>query len=93
MQERAKRLVMAVVLTAADVATFNNYSGVIWRTWGRNPSAKTALLTLLGLWISSAVVIWGHISNDVRQTLRERNLALSHNAVLASREPRRDSDV
>jgi hypothetical protein len=83
MQERAKRLAIAVVLTAADVAIFNSYSGVIWRTWGQNPWAKAALLALLALWISSAVVIWGHVSNDVRQTRRERDLALSRDPALA----------
>jgi hypothetical protein len=93
MQERAKRMAIAAALTAADVATFNSYSGVIWRTWGQDPWAKAAFLALLALWISSAVVIWGHVSNDVRQTLRERNLALSRDPALAPGNPRRDSDV
>jgi hypothetical protein len=93
MQERAKRLAIAVVLTVADVVTFNNYSGVIWRTWGQHPRARAALFALFGLWIASAVMIWGHISNDIRQTLRERDLALSRNPALAPRNPRRDSDV
>ena len=93
MQERAKRLVIAGVLTVADVATFNNYSGVIWRTWGQHPWARAALFALFGLWIASAVAIWGHISNDLRRTLRERHFALSRNPALAPRDPRRDSDV
>ena len=93
MQERAKRLAVAVVLTAADVATFHCYSGVIWRTWGQYPWAKAALLALLGLRIASAAVIRGHVSNDVRQTLRERDRAFSRNPALAPRGPRRDSDV
>jgi hypothetical protein len=93
MQERAKRLAIAIVLTVADIATFNSYSGVIWRTWGQDPWAKTALLALLGLWIASAVVIWGHVSNDIRLTLRERDLALLRNPALAPGDLRRDSDV
>jgi uncharacterized membrane protein YqjE len=93
MQERAKRLAFAVVLTAADVATFHSYSGVIWRTWGQYQWAKAALLALLGLWIASAAVIWGHVSNEVRQTLRERDRTFSRNPALAPRDPRRDSDV
>ena len=93
MQERAKRLAVAGVLTAADVATFHSYSGVIWRTWGQYPWAKAALLALLGLWIAPAVVIWCHVSNDVRQTLRERDRTFSRNPALAPRDPRRDSDV
>ena len=66
MQERAKRLIIAVVLTVADVATFNNYSGVIWRTWGQHPWARAALFALFGLWIASAVVICSHISSHER---------------------------
>jgi hypothetical protein len=93
MQHRAKRMAIAVVLTAADVATFNGYSGVIWRTWGQDPWAKAALLALLALWISSAAVLWGRVSNDVRQTIRERDVALSGDPALAPRDPRRDSNV
>jgi hypothetical protein len=93
MQERAKRIVVAVALTVADVATFNSYAGVIWRAWGRDPWARAVLLGLLGLWIASTVVIWGHVSNDVRQTFHERNLALSRNPALAPRTPRRGSNV
>jgi hypothetical protein len=93
MQERAKRLAIAVVLTAADVATFNNYSGVIWRTWDQDPWAKAVLLALLVLWISSTVVIWRHVSNDLRQTLRQRDLALFRDPALAPGRPRRQSDV
>ena len=93
MQERAKRLAIAVGLAAADVATFNNYSGVTWWTWDQDPWAKAVLLALLGLWISSAVVIWGHVSNDLCPTLRELDLAPSRAPALAPGGPRRDSDV
>jgi cytochrome c5 len=58
MQQRAKRMAIAVVLTAADVTSFNSYPGAIWRTWGQDPWAKAALLALLALWISSAAVLW-----------------------------------
>jgi hypothetical protein len=51
MQERAKSVAIAVVLTTVDVATFNNYFGVIWRTWDQDPWAKAVLLARLGLWI------------------------------------------
>jgi hypothetical protein len=93
MEDRAKRLAIAIALTTADVATFNNYSGVIWRTWGQDPWAKAALLALLGPWISLAVVIWGHVSNDVRQTPRDGDLALSRDPAMAPGDPRKDSNV
>ena len=93
MQARAKRLAIAVVLTAADVAAFHSYSGVIWQTWCKDPWAKAVFLALLALWIASAIVIWGHVSNDFRRTLREPELALSRDPLLASRDRRRDRDV
>lgn len=93
MQERTMRLAIAVILTAADVATFNWCSGVIWQAWGQDPWLKVVLLALLSLWIASAVVIWRHISNDARQTFRERNLALSRNHALSPQNPRREPDV
>jgi hypothetical protein len=87
MQERAKRLGIAILLTAVDVIAFNSYSGAIWQVWGRDPWAKAALLGLLALWIVSAAVLWIHVSYDLRQTLRERYRAMAPN------ELRRDSDV
>ena len=93
MQERTKRLAIAVVLSAADIAIFKNCAGVIWQSWGRDPWAKAGLFALLALWVSSAAVIWFHIPNDFRDTLLERNRALSPAPGLVPREPRRDSDV
>ena len=92
MQERVKRLAIAVGLTTADVATFNNYSGVIGRTWDQR-SAKVMLHALLGLWTSSAIGILGHVPNDIRQRLRERDLALSRDYALAPSGSGRHSDV
>jgi uncharacterized membrane protein YdbT with pleckstrin-like domain len=93
MRERAKRLAIAVVLTVVDVVTFNLYFGAIWQTWGQDPWAKAALLGLLVLWIVSAVVLWIHVSYDLRQTLHERNFALARAPVIVPRGLRRDSDV
>ena len=93
MRERTKRLAIAFVLTVADVAFFNLYAGDIWQVLGQNPLAQFDLLALLGLWISSAAVIWFHVTSDVRQTLRELNPALSLDPALDPNEPRRDSDV
>jgi hypothetical protein len=93
MQERTKRSAIVVALTVAGIAACHSYCGVIWQTWGQDPWAKATLLALLALWISSAVVMWGHVSNDVCQTLRERDLALSRGPGLAPRGPRRDGDV
>jgi hypothetical protein len=93
MRGRTKRLAIAVVLTTVDVATFNKCAGVIWQAWGQDPWAKAGLSGLLALWVSSAAVIWFHISNDFRDTLLERNRALSPAPGLVPREPRRDNDV
>ena len=93
MRERAKRLAIAVVLTVVDVVTFNIYFGAIWQTWGQDPWAKAALLGLLVLWIVSALVLWIHVSYDIRLTLHERDLARARAPAIASRGLRRDSDV
>ncbi len=57
MQERAKRLANAVVLTVADIAVINICFGAIWRVWGRDARANAALLALLAVWIASATVL------------------------------------
>jgi hypothetical protein len=93
MRKRATRLVIAFVLTVTDVAIFNWCAGDIWQVLGQSPLAQLDLIALLILWISSAAVIWFHITNDVRQTLRELNPALSQDASREPSELRRDSDV
>lgn len=93
MRKRATRLVIAFVLTVADVAIFNWCAGDIWQVWGQTPLAQLDLIALLILWISSGAVIWFHISNDLRETLRELNPAPSQDPTLNPSEPRRDSDV
>jgi hypothetical protein len=93
MQERTRRLAIAILLTVVDVIAFNSYSGAIWQVWGRDPWAKAALLGLLALWIVSAAVLWIHVSYDLRHPLRERDLALARDPAMAPSELRRDSDV
>jgi hypothetical protein len=93
MQERTKRLAIAILLTVGDVVTFSSYSGVIWQTWGQDPWVKAALLGLLAFWIVSAVVLWIHVSYHLRQTLHERDLALARAPAMARRGLRRDGDV
>ena len=53
MQERAKRLANAVVLTVADIPGGNIYFGAIWQARGWNPRAKAGLLAHLAVWIAS----------------------------------------
>ena len=57
MQERAKRLANAVVLTVADIAVINICFGTIWLAWDWNPWANAALFALLAVWIASATVL------------------------------------
>jgi uncharacterized membrane protein YdbT with pleckstrin-like domain len=93
MQERTKRLAIAILLTVVDIIAFNSYFGAIWQVWGRDPWTKAALVGLLALWIVSAVVLWIHVSYDLRQTLHERGLALARDRAIAPKGLRRDSDV
>lgn len=75
MQERAKGLAIATELTTAYVGTSNRYSGFRWRAWGKDAWGRVRLSALLALWISAAAVIWFHLSNDLRDTLRDLNRA------------------
>lgn len=93
MRDRAMRLAIAFVLTIVDIAIFNRYSGVIWQAWGRDPWARLGLFALLALWVSSAVVIWVHISNDPRQTFCERRRNFSQDPAHDSSEPGRNRNV
>jgi hypothetical protein len=93
MRGRTRRLAIAVVLTIIDVAACNCYCSVIWQVFARDLFAKGALLGLLCLWIASAAVIWLHIADDLRQTIRERNERLGFDSLSTRSEIRRDSNV
>lgn len=93
MQGRATRLAIAILLTAGDIAIFRSCSGVIWQTWGHTQLAKADLVGLLAIRIASAAVIWFHVSNDLLQTLHQRNGGSLPARELVPREPRRDSNV
>jgi hypothetical protein len=93
MKERTRRLAIAFVLTIANVAVFKSYAREIWQIFGQKPLAEFDLIALLGLWVSSAGVIWFHISNDVRETFRQLNRALSRDITLDLSEPTGDNNV
>ena len=82
-----------VVLTVADVPVLNIYFGAICQARGWNPRAKAGLLAHLAVWIASAIVLWIHVSDDLRRPLRERAVALSCGPWPDSSELRRVSDV
>jgi hypothetical protein len=88
-----RRLTIAVVLTIVDVAACSYYCGVIWQAFARDLFAKASLLGLLCLWVASAVVIWGHVANDLHQSLRDRSEGLALNSLRAPSRLRRDSNV
>jgi hypothetical protein len=93
MRGRTKRLAIVVPLEIADVATGNYDCGMIWEAYARDLFAKAALLGLLYVWVASAVLKWLHVAYDLRRTLRERVDRLAFNAVPASGELGRDSNV
>ena len=82
-----------VVLTVADIPVVNIYFGAIWQARGWSPRAKAGLLAHLAVWIASAIVLWIHVSDDLRRPLRERAVALSCGPWPDSSELRRVSDV
>lgn len=93
MRERTKRFVIAVLLTAIDVALLDRYFGVIWHTWSGDPWGRGAFLLLLALLVASAAVLWIHVYYDLRQFQRERRGALSLKATSLPGELRRGGDV
>jgi len=86
-------LANVVVLTVADIPVVNICFGAIWQARGWNPRAKAGLLAHLAVWIASAIVLWIHVSDDLRRPLRERAFALSCGPWPDSSELRRVSDV
>ena len=93
MQKQTRRLLIVIALTAADIAIFRRYSGVIWQTWGHIPLAAFDLLGLLAIWIASAGMMWLHVSNDLLRALRLRLRSPCPTLGVTAAEPRRDSDV
>jgi hypothetical protein len=77
MRGRTNRLAITVLLTLVDVAAGKYYCGVIWQAFSQDIFARAALLGLLCLWIASAAVLWLHVANDLRKTLRERDSRLA----------------
>ena len=93
MRGRAKRLAIAVLLTGTDAALFDRYFGAVWLIWSADLWLCGAFLLLLVLWAASAAVLWIHVYYDLRQTMRERCVALSLEAAPRPGELRRDRDV
>ena len=93
MRDRAKRLGLTALLTGVDAALLDRYFGLIWQTWSGDPWGRGAFLLLLVLLVVSAAVLWIHVYYDLRQTMRERCVALSLEAAPRPGELRRDSDV
>ncbi len=93
MRRRTNRLAIAVLLTLVEVASRRYYCGVLWQAFSQYLFARAALLGMLGLWIASAVVLWLHVANDLRQTLRERDGNLAFNAATVPTEQEMDTNV
>jgi uncharacterized membrane protein len=93
MQQRAKRLAIAIILTVADIAVFHIHFGVFWQARGWNPWVQNTLVALVAVWVASATVRWFHTSKDLRPILRERAVAIPSDPWLDSNERRRESDV
>jgi hypothetical protein len=93
MRDRAKRLGITALLTGVDAALLDKYFDLIWQTWSGDPWGRGAFLLLLALLAVSAAVLWIHVYYDLRQTMRERWVALFFKTAPSPGELRRDSDV
>ena len=58
MRERTKRVAIAVLLTAMDVALLDRYFGVLWQAWSKVLWIRGGFLLLLALLVASASVLW-----------------------------------
>ena len=93
MRDRAKRLGITVLLTGVDAALLDRYFGLIWQTWSGDPWGRGAFLLLLALLVVSAAVLWIHVYYDLRQTMRERWVALFFKTATSPGVLGRDGDV
>ena len=93
MRERTKRLAITALLTGVDAALLNKYFSVIWHTWSMDPWSRGAFLLLLALLAASASVLWIHVYYGLRETMRERCVALSLKTATIPGALRRDGDV
>ena len=93
MPERTKRFAITVLLTGVDAALLDRYFGLIWQTWSMDPWGQGAFLLLLALLAASASVLWIHVYYGLRETMRERCVALSLKTATIPGALRRDGDV
>jgi hypothetical protein len=87
------KLVIALTLTAADIAVFIGCVSTIWHAWGQVPLAEATLAALLTIWAMSLGALWLQVSTDLRRILCRLNRALQPARELIIADSGRDSDV
>ena len=93
MEVRAKHFIIAISLTALDVAVVVHYGGVIWRTWSGIIWSRMLLLLLAALWATALLDLWTSVYYDLRYTVHIRSLRLSPSLLTTPTELRGERDV
>ncbi len=66
---RGKHLIIAVTLTALDVAVASRYGIVIWQAYAGVIWSRLLLLLLTGIWATSLAALWSRVYGQRRQRL------------------------
>lgn len=89
MRAREKRLIISVLLTAADVIVVNRYGGAIWQCWATNLWPETLVCLLLLTWAGSAAMLWLHVWADFKPARFTGDRTMP----CPPREPKEEPDV
>jgi ABC-type bacteriocin/lantibiotic exporter with double-glycine peptidase domain len=91
--EAAKKLTIAVLMTIADAAVVVWYGGVIWQALSPIIWSRVLILLLAALWALSLARIWSRAIYSLRRGPRSRSFGLTSGAAITSIELWGEGDV
>jgi hypothetical protein len=93
MNEAAKNLSIAVLMTIADAAVVVWYGGVIWQALSPIVWSRILIWLLAALWALSLARIWARAIYGLRRGPRSRSFDLTSGAAITSIDLRGEGDV
>jgi hypothetical protein len=90
---RAKYFLIAVSVTALDLAVVVRYVGVIWRVLSGILWSRITLFLLAALWLLSLLHLWSRAFYELRDAVEVQTRELAPQAVTASARSREVGDV
>jgi hypothetical protein len=91
--EAAKNLTIAVLMTIADAAVVVLYGGVIWQALSPIIWSRVLILLLAALWALSLARIWARAIYSLRHTPGSLGFDLTSGAAITSIDLRGEGDV